>query len=238
MDKSSVPVLLSGQRLQGRRVEMIANNLANLSTDGFRAQRALASEVVLSRGGPSLSLARFASAITTPEQGAVRRTGAPLDLAIQGEGFFQLEQADGTRLLSRAGRFVRGVDGAIVSPDGARLLGLGGAPLQLDPAGGLPEIAADGTITQDGVPQGQVAVFDAPPRLERLGRAAFAAPAGLQPIVDGRVSQGMLEGANVEPVSELAAMIDASRRYELVQGLMDREDGRVRNLIETFARAS
>ncbi|MEM6420950.1 MAG: flagellar hook-basal body complex protein [Pseudomonadota bacterium] len=238
MDKTILPILLSGQRLQGHRVDMIASNLANLSTDGFRAQRPLASEMVLSRGGPSLSLPRFAATMTPELDGPLEMTGAPLDLAVIGPGFFLVEDSVAGRLLTRAGRFVTQQDGSVVTPSGARLLDNGGAPVQLLPGSAPPVISEDGTLSQDGVALAQIGIWRGAAGMERRSGAAFAAPPDAALQQDGRLRQGAVEGANVDPVSEMAAMIEASRRYTLMQSLSDREDGRIRNVIETFSRAS
>ncbi|MEM9782562.1 MAG: flagellar hook-basal body complex protein [Pseudomonadota bacterium] len=227
---------MAGQRVQHQRVDLVANNLANASTDGFRAQYAVASEHVMLRGGPSISMPRLAAALTDPRPGTLTTTGAPLDLAIDGPGFFLLALPGGGQALSRAGHFVRSGDGTIAAPDGARLLDAAGAPLAVPQGAAEVVLSADGALSADGVPFGQIAVIGPSSAGPRLSGARFALQGVAEPIEGARLRQGVLEGSNVQPVQALAELIDASRRYEMIQSLLEEDDRRIRNVIETFSR--
>lgn len=236
MDRSIAAVLIAGQRVERARVDLVAHNLANVATDGFRALSPTVSEHVAAGGGPSVSMARLAAAGIDPTAGERRITGAPLDLAIEGEGWFQLETLAGERVLTRAGAFTFDAEGRVVAPDGARLLDDGGAPIALDTAGGAVTIAPDGEIAVGGRVAGRVGVFDTGGVLERRAHARFAPDGAVAPIDAPRVRQGALEASSVDAVGEMATMIEASRRYEALQSLVERDDRRVRNFVESFSR--
>ncbi|MEM6677409.1 MAG: flagellar hook-basal body complex protein, partial [Pseudomonadota bacterium] len=175
MDKSVTAVLTSAARTLQRRFEATANNIANLSTDGFRGQRSITSEHVASTGGASISMPRLGSALTLMRPGEVVPTQRSLDFAIEGPGFFLLETPEGGQVLSRAGAFSLDADGSLVASDGARVLDAGGAPIAIPPGPGGLNAASDGTLERDGAILGQIAIIAAPERPERLGAGRLAA---------------------------------------------------------------
>ncbi|MEM6486838.1 MAG: flagellar hook-basal body complex protein [Pseudomonadota bacterium] len=236
MGEAVTAVLAGGLRLQRAQVDLTAHNMANQSTVGFRAQRPVASEHVYARAPASVSVVRLAAAMVDETGGRQTVTGAPLDLAIDGEGYFQVAGPDGAPLLTRAGQFERTAAGAIVAPDGAAVLDEGGAPLAIPADAASVDIARDGTITADGQPVGRVGVVTTEGALVRRVGARFAAEGPVVPVDAPRVRQGVLENANVDPIGELTRLIEASRRYEMLQGMVEKEDGRVGNLIETLSR--
>ena len=228
-------------RQSGLMAEMrtIANNLANMATTGYRREGiAFAEHVAALRDGPSLSMATARGRLTDLGQGGVTHTGATFDLAIEGEGFFQVEGPDGP-LLTRAGGFTPDAEGILRTYDGRALLDEGGAGVFVPPGVRGVAIGADGTISADGTPLGRIGlVLPADPiDLRRRDGVAFAAPGGTVPAENARLMQGALEDANVDPVIEIARMIEVQRAYELGQGLLDREDERIRGVIRTLSKA-
>jgi flagellar basal-body rod protein FlgF len=222
-----------------REMAVVANNLANLSTTGYRREGLIFAEHIaaLDDGGPSLSMASAEARMTDARQGPLEKTGGAYDFAIEGEGFFLVETAQGPRL-TRAGAFTPGPEGELLAADGARLLDAGGAPLSVPPGARAVALGADGTLSADGAPIGQVGIvlpLD-PLDLARAEGTRFAAPGGWAPAEAPRVIQGFLEGSNVSPVAEIARMIEVSRAYELGQGFLDREDERIRAVLRTFSR--
>ncbi|MEL6768854.1 MAG: flagellar hook-basal body complex protein [Pseudomonadota bacterium] len=238
MDKSASPVLVAAQRVLQRRMDVVANNIANLGTGGYRSQAMVTSENVTWSGGASVSLPRMASALTNTASGEVTPTGGTLDFAIDGPGFFLLQDETGARFLTRNGAFSIDAAGRLVSSEGAVVLDAGGAPVVLPPGDGPVAAASDGTLSRGEDVLGALGIWDTPGAPARRGAALFKAPEDAAALPGGRVTQGMLERSNVRPVHELAAMIETSRAYERVQDLLEREDQRIRNVIETFARAS
>jgi flagellar basal-body rod protein FlgF len=146
-----------------------------------------------------------------------------------------VETPDGPRL-TRAGHFTPSGAGELVTPEGFRLLDAGGAPLFVPPGGAQVGIAPDGTVSAAGAPIGQVGLFVPrdPLSLVRQGGTLFRADAGADPAFGGRLLQGFLEESNVEPVRELARMIEVQRAYELGQGFLEREDDRIRKTIQAI----
>ncbi|MEO0819669.1 MAG: flagellar hook-basal body complex protein [Pseudomonadota bacterium] len=236
MDKAASPVLLGGMRVIEQRFRMIANNVANMSTGGFRAETLLSSEHVSATGGASVSMPRLGGTVLRAEPGEVRATGAALDFAIVGPGFFNVSDADGTPFLTRTGSFQRSAEGNLQTAEGFDVLDAGGAPIAVPEGEGPVTAAPDGTLARDGAVFGQLGVMLSDGPFERRSATVFAMPADVRAAETASIRQGMLEGSNVSPVQELALMIEASRAYELAQQLVEREDQRVLNVIETFAR--
>lgn len=216
-------------------LRVVANNIANASTTGFRQEGVtFAEHVVALDDAPSLSMARAAVRQTSTLQGGLTQTGGPFDLAIEGEGYFQVETPAGVRL-TRAGAFSRNEVGDLVTPEGYPLLDAGGAPV-FAPPGAAVNISADGTLSADGQPITQIGLVVPADgaSLQREDGVRFAATGDLVPAETGRMLQGFLEGSNVDPVSQIARMIEVQRAYELGQKMLEREDERMRTTIQTL----
>lgn len=220
-----------------REMQVVANNIANLSTTGFRREGVIFSEYVSRmRDGPSLSMANGNTRLVDLSQAGVNPTGGTFDLAIQGEGFFLIETADG-QALTRAGAFVPSAEGELVTPDGNRLLDQGGAPVFIPPDVRVVAVAQDGTVSADGQPVARLGLWGPtdPTALRHQTGTLFTAD-DLQPVEGGTILQGFLEASNVEPVSEIARMIEVQRAYEMGQKFMDAEDQRMRGVIQTLGK--
>lgn len=233
---NAIYATLSRQTGLMSQMSVVAQNIANASTTGFRAERVIFAEVLRGTGdGPSLSMGAARARQIVQSQGAIEMTGGPFDLAIEGEGFFVVEGEGGPRL-TRAGRFLPNEAGDLVTPDGARVLDAGGAPLFVPQGAGPVAVGADGTVSAGGLPMGQVGVVVPrdPLGLRREAGARFDAPGGWDPAPAPRVLQGALEGSNVDPVAEVARMIEVQRAYEMGQSFLEREDDRVRKTIQSI----
>lgn len=218
-----------------REMQVVANNIANIGTTGFRAEDVGYSEFIQrTRAGPSVSMAAARVRMTSLIQGGMRQTGGPLDLAIEGAGFFLIQTPEGERL-TRAGSFSASAAGEMVTPDGHRVLDAGGAPVFIPPGLDL-SIAADGTVSAGGQPLTQIGLVRPvdPNGLIREGGVMFRSEAGIEPVEDGRVLQGFLESSNVDPVSQIARMIEVQRAYELGQSFLDSEDERIRAALKSI----
>jgi len=219
-----------------REMDTVANNIANMSTTGFRRESVIFAEFIRDTGPaePSLSMGLANARASDLTQGALTRTNGTFDLAIEGPGFFLVETPGGERL-TRAGAFTPNEVGDIVTPDGHRLLDEGGAPVFVPPDAASVSIAADGTLSADDQPLGRIGLFMPadPLDLARVEGVAFAAPAGAEPI-EGRMLQGFIEESNVNAVTEIARMIEVQRAYELGQGFLDKEDERIRSALRTL----
>ena len=216
----------------------VANNVANGATTGYRAEGVIFSEYIrdLGRGAPSLSMATARVRETSFAQGTLSQTGGQFDLAIEGDGYFLVETPGGERL-TRAGHFMPNANGDLVTPQGYSVLDAGGAPVFVPPGAAIG-IASDGTISADGQPVGQVGIVlpTDPGGLTREDGVRFIAEAGYEPFVEGRMVQGFLEDSNVDPVTEIARMIEVSRSYELGQKFIEREDERIRSALRELTK--
>ena len=222
-----------------KEMQSVANNIANLSTTGFRREGVIFAEMVeaLPAEGGSVAMTAARARFTDATQGALVQTGGALDLAIEGEGWFTVLTPTGERL-TRAGAFARDGEGTVVTPDGHPLLDEGGGPIAIPFEAREIGVGPDGTLSVDGAPVariGLVAVEDAT-KLFREGSVLFRAEGGTAPLEDGRVLQGFLEQSNVNAVSEMARMILVQRAYEHGQKLMDQEDERIRLVVRTLGQ--
>lgn len=229
-------------RQSGLASEMraIANNIANANTTGFRAEGVTFAEHVsgLDDRHPSLSMAVAEVRETVMTQGSMETTGGPFDLAIEGDGFFMIETPGGDRL-TRAGHFTPNQEGDLVTAEGFRVLDAGGAPVFIPQGAGPVGIAADGTISAGGNPVGQVGLFvpNDPLGMIREDGTRFRAEGGVTEAPDARMLQGFLEASNVNPILEIARMIEVQRAYELGQSFLTNEDERIMGAIRALHRS-
>ena len=221
-----------------REMRVVANNIANSATTGYRQQGLIFSEHIKSvESGASLSMATANVRNTSMVQGGLTRTGGTLDFAIEGEGFFLIETPLGERM-SRAGSFSASAEGDLVTNDGYRVLDAGGAPLFVPPSATDLSVAADGTISTGGQPIGQIGLVQ-PVDMNAVFRedgVMFRSEAGVEPVENARILQGYLEDSNVDPISQIARMIEIQRAYEMGQKFLEAEDERIRNSMKTFIR--
>lgn len=216
-------------------LDTIAQNIANASTTGYRAEGLIFAEhVTRARGGePSMSMGHATGRTTDVAQGGLEATGGATDIAIEGEGYFQIEGPDGAVLLTRAGAFVPDAFGTLMTPDGHAVLDLGGAPVQIPAGGGDLTVSPDGTLSLDGAPFAQLGLVvpDDPVGTTRVTGTRFAHDGATIPVEAPRMIQGFLETSNTQPVLEIARMIEVQNAYGAGQSLMDREDERMRAMM-------
>lgn len=220
-----------------RQMQVVANNIANLSTTGFRREGVIFEEYVAQiANGPSLSMANGDGRVIDLSQAGLDATGATFDFAIQGEGFFKVDTPSGERL-TRAGSFTPSPDGELITADGHRLLDAGGAPIFVPPGARNVALAEDGSLSADGAPLARIGLWrpSDPLTLQHQAGTLFSANAS-EPVTGAILLQGYLEGSNVQPIQEVAKMITVQRAYELGQSFLDQEDKRMRGVIDTLGR--
>ena len=230
--------LVSGALSQEMRLTQIANNLANVNTPGFKKdgsvfQDFLQASINARQGGQagvqSNSLATqsvnsagaglpfFGATYTDFRSGALQPSGQPLDLAIEGDGFFMIEGPNKTTQYSRAGNFRISDQGELVTVDGRRVLSTNNTPIAMDMKNGKPEITSDGQIKVKGSVLAQIGVVNFPDnqKLVKIGSSLFEAPQGVtpQPMAQPGLRQGWLEGSNVNSIDEMVRMIETQRNY-------------------------
>ncbi len=223
-----------------REMQSVANNIANASTTGYRREGVIFSEYVqkLDKGDASLSMATANARLIDLQQGALTQTNGSFDFAIEGDGFFMLESPDGP-LLTRAGAFTPSPEGELVTADGLRLLDAGGSPIFIPPDAHSVSLSADGTLSADGRPLTQIGLYTPtePTDLDHREGVRFSAAGGTEPVIEGaKILQGFLESSNVNPVQEITRMIEVQRSYELGQMFMEKEDERIRSVLQTVIK--
>lgn len=235
---SGIYTSLSGGMAKSHEVELIANNLANANTPGFKRDTGTFNEYLTGQRRPddrpilppSLdnppppdnSLVELNGVYTDFGQGHLERTHRPLDVAIEGKGFFEVLTPTGVRY-SRQGNFSLSPDGTLVTVNGFPVLSRsdgGGDPQSriIKLGQGAIEITPDGTIRQKGQNVATLGLteFRDPKLLEKRGNAYYlnTVDGNGAPATQSRLSQGFIEGSNVNPVSEMTRLIEATRAYE------------------------
>ena len=235
---------LSRQILLRREMDIIANNIANMDTTGFKVeslmQKTDPAEPAVTLGGPRPVKFVAADGVARDfSQGALGTTGAPLDMAIEGQGFFQIQTPTGPRF-SRDGRFTTDPTGRLVTQAGAAVLDAGGGEILIDAEKGQVAIGGDGVISQGAEQVGKIGVFSFANlgALEKTGDNLYRNASNLQPqpAAEARVRQGMLEGSNVKSILEITRMVEVSRAYEQTAKMMDSEADLSRRAVERMGR--
>ncbi|GLK54120.1 flagellar basal-body rod protein FlgF [Methylopila capsulata] len=243
MENASL-VGLSRQVVLRRELDVIANNVANMNTTGFKAEQMVFSEFMMpnARDGTfptqdqKLSFVQQRGTWHSFAPGNVEATGGAMDFAIDGEGFFVVETEAGERY-TRSGEFGVNASGQLVTANGAPLLSTAG-PIQLAPNETGLTIGRDGTIaTSEGV-RGRLRLvsFDDPRAIHKIGSNLYAttedpkdAPATTA------VVQGAVEKSNVKPIVEMSRLIEVNRAYTSISGILDAQNDIRRSAIEKLA---
>ncbi|MBK6787836.1 MAG: flagellar basal-body rod protein FlgF [Rubrivivax sp.] len=230
---------MSGAKATLQRQDQLANNLANASTNGFRAELQAFRAVPVRGDGASTRVYALESSVGhDPRSGPVQTTGRALDVALQGAAWLAVQALDGTEAYTRAGALQVGTDGQLVTPAGLPVLGDGG-PITL-PANAAVDVASDGTLTtrvgnDPPQPAGRLKLVTTDAPLTRGDDGLFRVEAGeLAADPSARLQAGALEGSNVSPVETMVAMIAAARQFEqqmkVLQGAEQREQAASRLL--------
>ncbi len=249
---------LSGNLAAMKKLDVIASNLANASTNGFKQDR-LAFESVLAGNlnPPAVPPAQTADPVLLQERmltdysaGALIQTGNALDVALQGDGFFAVKTPDGIAY-TRQGNFRLSADGTLVTTSGHPVLSKAGErpeegqPIRLDGAGqaggGKPVVDNLGNITINGEPVASLAIYDFPKpyQLTKAANALFTAGTGVTPQTANpltTVAQGSLEQSNVDSISQMVQMVEASRYFESCQRVVRSFDDMAAKAISDLAR--
>jgi flagellar basal-body rod protein FlgG len=262
MPTSALHVARTGLDAQDQRMRVIANNLANVGTTGYKRDRAnfatLAYQDARVAGQQSSTETQYATGLnlgtgvsiqsTTriETQGSLNTTDNSLDLALDGAGYFQVQLPGGQLGYTRAGNFSRSSEGNLVTSQGYQVM----------PAIQIPEGTTQITVSDDGTVSAQVAGQTDAQQLGQITVANFANPAGLQAGADnflmetgasgpaqlgiageggrGHIKQGMLEGSNVNIVEELVDMIECQRAYEINSKMISAVDEMLKNANQTL----
>lgn len=235
---------LSRQLTLRRELDIVANNIANVDTVGFKIEDLMVEtqpqRPALTKPGPNpVKFVMDRSVGRDFSQGGLQTTGATFDLAVEGQGFFKIGSPDGERY-TRDGRFTLDNQGRLVTQAGLPVLGAGGEEIVITPEDGAVQIAADGTVSQGQEQIGKVGVARFPELsvLEKTGDNLYRNTSNAQPelATDSKVRQGMLESSNVKPIVEIGRMIEITRAYESVAKMMDSTSELSRRSIERMGK--
>jgi flagellar basal-body rod protein FlgF len=217
---------MAGAKMNMQRQDVLSNNLANVSTGGFRAELQATRAVPVRGDGASTRVYALETTVGYDDSaGPLQFTGRGLDVAAQGKSWFAVQALDGTEAYTRAGSFTMTPEGVLTTQGGLQVMGDGG-PITI-PAGSTPAIAQDGTVSAkqangQQTTVGKLKLVTPADQMVRGEDGLFRSAAGndLDADATARVQDGALEGSNVNPIETMVAMIAAARQFETQMKLM------------------
>jgi len=243
MLENTAYVGLSHEMALRRQLDVVANNLANMNTTGYKAERVLFGDYLMQAGaGDKVAFVLDKGTARNLEDGRLASTDNPLDLAIEGRGYFVVDAPQGQRY-TRSGHFRLGPQGQLVTGDGLAVLDKSGKPITLTAEDVDFRVNGDGSIVSK---RGPIATLDLvsfqnEQSLLKEGSNLYAAPDGVtaQP-ADKRVQvrQGMIENSNVVPIIELSNMLELQKTYEATRDFLDKDNDLRRRSIQSLAKVA
>jgi flagellar basal-body rod protein FlgF len=240
--ENTLLVALSNQGVLRRQMDVIAHNIANMNSSGFKAQRLVIEDhTVRLRGGETafgedLAFVRDVASVRDLSEGGLESTGNPFDMAVRGEGWFVVESDAGERY-TRNGHFRVDSGGRLVTADGHPVLGEGGGPIVLGARDAQLVVAGDGTVSGDEGEIGRLRIvrFEDSRSLDAVAGGLMASTTPPVAVANPDIVQGMLEGSNVEPIIEMTRMIRVQRAYDSARKLIDKEDQRIKKMVQVYS---
>ncbi len=226
----SLYVGLSHQIGMRRNLEIIANNMANMNTTGFKKEGLLFQEYMMRMDGTDTPVAKNVSYVQDKSlirdftEGNFRQTDNPLDLALDGQNFFQVQDANGAMRYTRNGHFKLSDTGELTTSNGLTVLDTNGSPITFAIDDQDITISEDGTVsTQARGVIGRIAVveFGALGQLQKVGDSLYSSPTPGTPSVSYKVTSGMIEDSNVQPIVEMTNLMNVSRQYQSVARILE-----------------
>lgn len=242
--QSAFYVALSAQVASSNRLETVSRNVANMNTAGYRADEVKFAELVSKAGRDKVSYATMGEVFISRQAGSLSKTDNPLDIAVEGEGWFAIRSPEGIAY-TRDGRLKMDAQGLLRTVNGYEILDEGGLPILLDPEAGAPNISQSGEIVQgddDGV-IGTVGLFRIPEdaKLSRYDNSSVVPDQPAEPIriftADG-IRQGYVEGANINPVREMTKLITIMRAFESATKMIDGSNELQKQTIQELGKTS
>jgi len=227
-----------------REMDVIANNLANASTDAFKSEGVLFEEQIsaLAEGDSSAKEVSFVldyGLVRNLAIGNLLQTGSPLDVAITGEGYFAVQYKDRIAY-TRNGNFSLNSKGELVNSQGYQILNANMNPITIPPGADLPDISGDGTLSGRGQPNQKLGLFNFKDEqsLQKIGANLFITDQERTPVAGKKASlvQGSIETSNVQAVSEITRMIEVMRKYQSAVQLTENEDELTRKAIDQLSQ--
>lgn len=236
--ESGLYVGLSGQLALQRRLDTIANNVANSTTAGFRAENVTFQTVMSQTSTSSVAYSNTGDHTFSRHSGPIVQSTNPLDIAVHGDAYLAVNGGNGP-VYTRDGRMRISTQGDLENMSGQQILDTGGGPIQVNPNRGPIQISRDGTITQKGERVGRIGLFNISPaaKLTRHQGAALVPDIPAEPVVDfvkHGVAQGYVENANVNAVLEMTRLISVTRAFEAMTVASDQSDRKLTDAIKAL----
>jgi len=244
--ENALLVGLSRQVALARELDVVANNIANVNTNGFKRRSMVFNEFVsptasadsFPRRDRAVSFVLDKGSTLAFTQGDIEQTGNPLDVAVRGNALLAVRTAAGTERYTRNGAFALNGRGELVTSDGFAVQTDQGPVTFTDQDANI-RIAADGTVSSSQGTKGKLklVVFDNPQTLRNEGQNLFSSTATPRPATgdETRIEQGAVEKSNVQPVTEMTRLIELSRSYQEIANMMSRADELSRTAINRLA---
>jgi flagellar basal-body rod protein FlgF len=225
---------------QERAIDVIANNIANMNTPGFKAERMQFSDWLKSQSnGSSIAYTQDRATWHELSPGPAQQTGNPLDLAISGDGYFTVSTPAGPRL-TRDGRFGVMPDGTIANSAGQALMDISGRPIRISPTDTQLTISGDGTLSSQNGVLATVGVVTPqnPMQLTAEGGTLFQSGSNTTQVAKRQIVQGAIEESNVQPVAEITRLIQGERTFQFLTQYVQAESDRSNNAINKIVPQS
>ena len=238
--ENTILAVISRQMGIQREMDTLANNIANSSTDGFKSERMRFAEHLVDIGNnQTIAFVKDAGVIRDFSDGPLRSTGNPLDVAIRGEGFFEIETEDGV-LYTRSGRLHLDPIGMLINAEGQAVLGTDGLPIVTFPGDSAIVIDPNGRVTSESGELGYLSLvaFDDLSKMEKVGNGLYNTDQDTLVADESTIVQGSLEGSNVVSITEMTRMITLLRSYQGSQTLGDQEHDLRRKAIGVIGSVS
>ncbi|MGE0254104.1 MAG: flagellar basal-body rod protein FlgF [Alphaproteobacteria bacterium] len=218
----STLVSLSHQMALKNQMDVIANNIANMSTPGFQGERPLFSQYLARSGGASVSFVQDGGILRDTRPGPLAHTGNNLDLGINGEGYFVVE-SEGERLYTRNGSFRLDGSGRLTTATGDLVMSDSNQPIVFAPDEVDIQIGRDGTVSTENGAVGRIRLvtFADQQKLQKAGDTLLKTDEAPIEAANAEIAQGMLEGSNVQSVIEMTRMIDVLRSFQKAAKMID-----------------
>ena len=240
--ENAITAGLSRQIVLARALDVAANNIANQTTAGFKAERVNFREYVsyietADGGDPTVSLVYDADSYTDFSAGGLETTHAPLDFAIDGEGFFAVQTDQGIRF-TRDGHFGLNDFGELVNRDGEQVLDESGSAILIDPDEGPIVLSREGELQQSSRPIARLGVFafEDVRALQKTGANLFKAEIEELTPANATIRQGFVEISNVAPVTAMTEMIEIMRAYESAAKVIETSSELARSAVQTLTQ--
>ena len=235
-------VALSAEVALERRLETIADNIANMNTVGFRATGVSFESEVIRAGETAMTYVSPGANYLSRRVGALVKTDNSLDFAIQGDGWFGIQTPSGTAY-TRDGRARLDESGTLRAVTGNPFIDAGGAPILVDPAGGSLVVSPDGMISQNGRHVGAIGLFAIDPNAnpKRTTNSGVVVDKPATPILDfthDGIVQGAVENSNVDPVREMTRLIEITRAFDGVAAETAQSEGSLQDAIKVLGSSA